>query len=181
MTEGMDVDFRTLHAFIDAELPERGFVENVVRLNLHEDAVLNRLLAGNPDACDEPLHALGGLPGRVSLTVLLAYALRVEPNSRSVDGSVINPGLANALVSTGQSLWLTVDRHEVHVATEPTRWVSNPQYFDVSWLDADELAAVCAQLPVASPQLHAPTRAALAAMREFDTSGYRSRLVFWFS
>jgi hypothetical protein len=94
---------------------------------------------------------------------------------------VVDPDVAAGLVATGQSLWLTVEAHEVSVATAPTDWVSRPEFFDASWLTADELSAVCRCLEFTPPLLHTPTRAALAAMRELDRTGMKSRFVFWFS
>jgi len=152
------------------------------RLNLHEDAQLNQLLAGEGDDHLPSLHPLGGLPARISLTVLLDFALVVDDVDADVaDGSVVELDVAAGLVATGQSLWLTIEGHEVSVATAPTDWVSRPELFDASWLTADELSAVCRCLESTPPLLHAPTRAALAAMRELDRSGMKSRFVFWFS
>jgi hypothetical protein len=178
----MPVDFRTLHAYLDAEAPGRRFVENVARLNFHEDAELNRLLGGDPDNGSAPLHELGGLPARVSLTVLLDSALVVEPATNpGRQTEVIDGASAHQLVATGQSSWLAIDGHEVGLSTTPTEWITRPDVFDVSWLTSDELAGVCARLRRTPRLLHAPARAALAAMRDLDAAGYTSRLVFWFT
>jgi hypothetical protein len=178
----MPADFRTLHAYLDAETPGRRWIENVARLNFHEDAELNRLLAGDPDSGSAPLHELGGLPARVSLTVLLDCALTVGLVTDPPRGTdVVDDALAYQLVATGLSSWLAVDGHEVSLSTTPTEWITRPDVFDVSWLTSDELAGVCTRLRPTPRLLHAPTRAALAAMGELDAAGYTSRLVFWFT
>jgi hypothetical protein len=84
----MPADFRTLHANLDAAAPGRRWVENVARLNLHEDAEPDRLLAGDPDTGSAPLHELGGLPARVSLTVLLARSRTAATASASCSAAI---------------------------------------------------------------------------------------------
>jgi hypothetical protein len=114
----------------------------------------------------------------VLLDSALVVKLATDPR-RETD--VVNDAFADQLVATGQSSWLAVDGHEVSFSTTPTEWITRPDVFDASWLTSGELAGVCARLRRIPRLLHAPTRAALAAMRELEAAGYTSRLVFWFT